>query len=315
MTVAVAFVLRALSALAGVVPWRWLRAVGAVLGWIAGSALRIRRTHVEAAMRAAGVSDVRTQASAMYRSLGTSAAELLHLAGSRARVVTQARIDEDSRAPWNAALGRGRGVVVAASHTGNWDLAACAIAGHVELLVVTKHLSVRSIDAFWQSIRASCGVGLVSSEGALDRAKAVLARGGAVAMMIDQVPRSRKHAIETEFLGRPAFVDRAPAVLAALRGAPLVVTASRREADGRHVLVVLDVLDPPSRPSREWVSFATRTATRALESFVRRHPDQWLWLHRRWKRLDRDDLGSTLGKPCPNPPIRSSLPAAASRAA
>ena len=51
-----AFVLRALSALAAAVPWRCLRAVGAVVGWIAGSAFRIRRAHVEAAMRAAGVS-------------------------------------------------------------------------------------------------------------------------------------------------------------------------------------------------------------------------------------------------------------------
>ena len=310
-----AFVLRALSALAAAIPWRWLRAAGAVVGWIAGSVLRVRRTHVESAMRAAGLRDVRVRTNAMYRSLGTSAVELLHLAGRGVAVGGQARIDEDSRERWSSALGRGRGVVVAASHTGNWDLAACAIARDVELLVVTKHLSVRSIDAFWQSMRASRGVGLASPEGALQRAAAVLARGGAVAMMIDQVPASRKHAIEAEFLGRRACVDRAPAVLAASRGAPLVVTASRREADGVHVLTVLDVIEPPPRRSMEWAVHATRAATRALEGFVRRHPDQWLWLHRRWKRLDPDDLGSTLRGPCPNPPTRSCSPAAASRAA
>jgi KDO2-lipid IV(A) lauroyltransferase len=134
-------------------------------------------------------------------------------------------------------------------------------------------------------------------------------------MMIDQVPASKKHAIEIEFLGRPAYVDRAPAVVAASRGAPLVIAASRREANGVHVLAVLDVVEPPTRPSKEWATQATRTATRALERFVRQHPDQWLWLHRRWKRLDPDDLGSTLRKPCPNPSTRSSSPAAASRAA
>jgi KDO2-lipid IV(A) lauroyltransferase len=260
--------------------------LGALLGWLAGSVLRIRRAHVETAMRVAGFARPSREARAMYAALGTSAIEFLWLALRGARVLDRVHIDGASRGPWQRALGQGRGVVVAASHTGNWDLAACAIAREGPLLVVTKHLSLRWLDRFWQSTRARLGVRLTDARGAMAQSREALRGGGAVAMMIDQVPSSPRHAVAGEFLGQACAVDRAPAALAASTGAPLVVAAARREEGGAHVLQVLEVLRPPRRPSRAWIDEATRSATRALDRFVRAHPDQWLWMHRRWKRMD-----------------------------
>jgi KDO2-lipid IV(A) lauroyltransferase len=280
-------------------------ALGALLGWLAGSVLRIRRGHVEASMRAAGIDAPARVARAFYRQLGMSAVEFLGLALRGRRALEHVEIEAASRARWREALALGRGVVVAASHTGNWDLAACAIARDVELLVVTKHLSVRWLDRFWQSTRSALGIRLSDAVGAIARARETLGRGGVVAMMIDQVPASKRHAVLVEFLGRPASADRAPAALAAVTGAPLVVATSRRDDGGKQVLEVLDVLVPPPRAARGWIDQATRAATRALDAFVRRHPSQWLWLHRRWKPM--------LAAPCRTTP--SSSPAAASRAA
>jgi KDO2-lipid IV(A) lauroyltransferase len=306
--------LRAVAALVGRLPWGALAALGAVLGWLAGSVLRVRRSHVREAMRAAGVDDVERVAGRMYRSLGTSAAEFLWLAGRGEAATPYAVIDPSSRARWREAIARGRGVVLAASHTGNWDLAACAMARDIELLVVTKRLSARSLDRFWQTARAARGIVLVDARGAMAHGLGALRRGGAVAMMIDQVP-DHPHSIDAEFLGRPARVDRAPATLAAAGGAPLVVAASRRDDGGGHLLHVLDVLVPPERPGRSWIDHATAVATGALDAFVRAHPSQWLWLHRRWKGFgvdrgpDAATLASSWGK------IRSSSPGARSKAA
>jgi KDO2-lipid IV(A) lauroyltransferase len=295
---------------------RLVRAVGWVLGWLAGSVLRVRRAHVEAAMRTAGVERASEQARGMYRALGISAMEFLWLAVSGRRALAHVRIADASRARWTEALSRGRGVVVAASHTGNWDLAACAVARDVELLVVTKRLSVRWLDRFWQATRAAQGVTLAGARGAMQRARRVLRRGGAVAMMIDQVPSAARHAVAVEFLGRTALVDRGPAALAASARAPLVVAAAARGPGGEQVLHVLDVLVPPERPSRSWIDDASAIATRALERFVLAHPTEWLWLHRRWKaldrRLDRPARAAMLGAPCTT---RSSSPGAPSRAA
>jgi KDO2-lipid IV(A) lauroyltransferase len=153
---------------------------------------------------------------------------------------------------------------------------------------------------------------LSGARGALRRARGVLGRGGAVAMMIDQVPARSSHAVDVDFLGRAALVDRAPAALAASARAPLVVAAARRGPGGVQVLHVLDVLVPPPRPGSAWVDAASATATRALDRFVRAYPAQWLWLHRRWKRLDRARGPGMLALPCTTP---SSSAAAPSRAA
>jgi Kdo2-lipid IVA lauroyltransferase/acyltransferase len=283
------WLLSALALLVGLLPWRALASLGRAVGWFAGSVLRVRRVQVEEAMTAAGVESAPRTAVAMYDALGRSALEFLWLARRGGELAPHVTMDPRSAARWRAALAAGRGVVIAASHTGNWDLAACAIAREVELLVVTKRLSVASIDRFWQSTRAREGVALAGAEGALARGREVLRRGGAVAMMIDQAPSSRRHAIGIEFLGRPALADRAPAALAAAARSPLVVAAARRAASGTHVLEVLRVIEPPpSMLARSWIAFATASASQALEAFVRAHPDQWLWLHRRWKHPDAD---------------------------
>jgi KDO2-lipid IV(A) lauroyltransferase len=280
------------------------RLVGALLGWLAGSVLRIRRAHVEGAMRAAGVAQPGRQARAMYRALGASLVEFLWMAARGPSALGIVEIEPASRVRWAQALSGGRGVVVAASHTGIWDLSACAIARETPLLVVTKRLSVRWLDRFWQSTRARLGVRLTEALGAVGRAREALRRGGAVAMMIDQVPAPGRRAVRVSFLGQPAHADRAPAAVAAAAGAPLVVAVGRRTESGRHVLVVLEVLTPPPRPGAAWIDDATRRATRELERFVLAHPDQWLWMHRRWKPM--------LGASCTTP---SSSQAEASRAA
>ncbi len=202
--------------------------LGGLLGWLAGSVLRIRRAHVEQSMRAAGVAQPARQARAMYRSLGIAVFEFLWMALRGRGALAGVRIEHGSQTLWEQALAGGRGVVVAASHTGNWDLSACAIARDVELLVVTKRLSAAWLDRFWQSTRAKLGVRLTGAAGALGRAREMLRRGGAVAMMIDQAPAA-SHAIPVTFLGQPAHADRAPAAVAATAGAPIVVAASRRD--------------------------------------------------------------------------------------
>jgi KDO2-lipid IV(A) lauroyltransferase len=312
------WLLRALAAIVGCLPWRALGALGRGVGWLAGSVLRIRRAHVEEAMVAAGVEEPARQARAMYAALGRSALEFLWLARRGEAAVGHVVVDPSAQAEWRAALAEGKGVVLAASHTGNWDLAACAMARDVELLVVTKRLSNASVDHFWQTTRAGRGVHLAGARGALGSARAVLRRGGAVAMMIDQVPASSRHAVEADFLGRPALADRGPAALAASTGAPLVVAAARYQGAGTHVLHVLQVITPPPRPTVAWIAEATVAATRALDGFVRAHPSQWLWMHRRWKRapeettVDRTARAARLGPRWSK--IPSSSPGAASRA-
>ena len=281
------------------VPFGDLSVFGEALGAFVGGALRVRRSHVEASMARAGVEAPADAARGMYRSLGTSALELLWLGGRLSNLARRSeakvrgpdrRVSDlrelasfDSNARAAIVEMRAHGAVLAASHTGNWDLTACAVASHVPLLVVTKHLSLGFVDVFWQSTRARYGVSLAPAKGAFERARSHVASRGAVAMMIDQVPMRRAHSLEVNFLGAPAWVDRAPATLAARTGTLFVVPAAHRREDGTQLVTVLDVMAPPARAGRAWIDYATARATSALESFVLAHPTEWLWMHRRWK--------------------------------
>jgi KDO2-lipid IV(A) lauroyltransferase len=292
-------VLGCLLAVVARIPLATLPWLGSMLGWFVGSVLRVRRDEVENAMKASAIARPAAQARAMYRSLGKSALEFIALSTPQAdRIIGRVHVDDGSRRCVADALAIGRGLVIAGTHTGNWDLAACAMARTVDLLVVTKHLRVRPLDRFWQATRAAHGVLLCDAKGALTQARRVLARGGAVAMMIDQVPDAPSRAAVVDFLGRGAMTDRAPAVLAAGSRAPLMLVAGRRDTEGAHRLCVLGLWLPPARPSRSWIDETTRAATRALEEFVREHPSEWLWLHRRWKQLDARACEAMLSPPC-----------------
>jgi KDO2-lipid IV(A) lauroyltransferase len=272
-------------------PWRVALFVGALIGFFAGSVLRIRRGHVEGTMRGAGISvaDKGWFAAQMYRSMGASLAELLWLVG-RGRWVrpsTLAAFDPASRAKLVKALGRGRGVVLATGHTGNWELAAAAIAEEWPLAIVAKPMRVGMVHRFIRGARESRGIIVLDPRGAIARGREVLRAGGSVGMMIDQVPDRRRHSIELDFLCGYCDVDRSPAALAASMGSPVVVCGAYRDDDRRHCLEVLAVIDPPDRRPRAWVNETTREATRALDRFVHKHPGEWMWLHRRWRRAPK----------------------------
>jgi KDO2-lipid IV(A) lauroyltransferase len=272
-------------------PWRVALAFGAFIGFLAGSVLRIRRAHVEGTMRGAGISvaDNGWFAGQMYRAMGASLAELLWLAGrgGLAKPSQLASLDAASRTKLKRALARGRGAVLATGHTGNWELAAAAIAEEWPLAIVAKPMHVAMVQRFIRRAREARGITVIEPRGAMAHARAMLRSGGLVAMMIDQVPDRRRHSIEIDFLCGYCDVDRSPAALAARMGAPLIVCGMFRDDDQRHCLEVLTVIDPPDRAPRSWVDDTTRESTRALDRFIHRYPREWMWLHHRWRRAPK----------------------------
>jgi KDO2-lipid IV(A) lauroyltransferase len=267
----------------------WL---GGALGFFAGSVLRIRRTVVENAMDRAGVRAPTTVAARMYRELGVGIFELLWLAAARARAredtIASVTIDDDAAKTLDEASARGP-VILFASHTGNWELAAGAAARLLStrgrrLVVVAKAMHERGVDAFLSRLRARLGIRVIAPRGAFSATRAALAAGDVVVMPIDQVPDRAAHGLPVRFLHETALADRAPATLAWRSRATVLVIAAERVGEG-HRVRLLETIRPPegrTRP-RAWVDATTILATSALESFVLRSPASWLWLHRRWR--------------------------------
>src|SRR5258706_1065822 len=187
-----------------------VRIFGAILAFVVGRLLAVRRTHVVAALETAGVSAPDRIADRMYRSLGMGMGELFGLTVAPRSSLDRIDLSHIERR-W---LESDRGVVILTAHTGNWDLLACAATRLVALTVVTKHLSIRFLDRIWQRLRATRGVKLVSQGRAAGGAGKALARGEVVAFMIDQTPERERATIVAPLLGRPARGDFAPAVIA-----------------------------------------------------------------------------------------------------
>jgi KDO2-lipid IV(A) lauroyltransferase len=244
--------------------------------------LRVRRAHVLAALRRAGVEAPDEVADAMYASLGRGVFELL-LSAALFRRRLAAEVEFGAGAEVLAKLReRGSGAVIATAHTGNWDLVGCAVARRAPLTIVTKHLRLGVVDRLWQWLRARCGARLVAAGLAAREGARALARGELVAMLVDQAPERTRAVLRIPFLGELADVDLAPALVALRARAPIVVAFPVRRAGG-HAFELVRVIEPPARPTRHWAERAMQQITADLEAFVRRHPEQWLWMHRRWK--------------------------------
>lgn len=255
-------------------------ALGGLLAFLVGDVLRVRRTHVERAMQRAGIPAPRSVARAMYRSLGRGLFELLGMSVRHERDLLAVRVPVSAIAELRAG---GRGAVIAVAHTGNWDLVACAVALHAPLTVVTKRLSIGFFDRLWQSARRARGVRLVQAGSAARPVREALLRGELVAMLVDQVPSQSRAVVRVPFLGAPALVDLSPALCALRARVPLVAAFPLREPDGQHSVAIAAIIDPPPRPSRRWAEEAMTEVTRKLETHVLDHPEQWLWMHRRWR--------------------------------
>ncbi|HMJ14520.1 MAG TPA: lysophospholipid acyltransferase family protein [Polyangiaceae bacterium] len=257
------------------------RLLGIALAFFVGRVLAVRRRHVLTALAHAQIADGARVADGMYRSLARGLFELLALGLRTPKSLGErVHIPDDVR----ALLEPGRGLVVATAHTGNWDLLACAAAQRIPLTVVTKRLSVSFLDRFWQRTRARYGVRWVSVGRVVETAQAALGRGEAVAMLIDQAPERVRARVVVTFLNQVAEVDLAPALVAMRARVPLALVVAERLAGGEQRARLLAHFEPPARPSRRWAEETMLQATRALEGHIRRCPEQWLWMHRRWKR-------------------------------
>lgn len=258
--------------------------LAALISFLAHRVARIRRRHVESSIRRARLPDA--TASAMFHELATSLLELLWVSRGWLAPTDVVHIPDDVVQRIGAARAKGP-VMLWCAHTSNWELLAMRAAALFPLALVVKTQGLGLADRFIQRERARAGLRTILPAGALAEARASFTRGEVVATVIDQVPASRTHGDAAMFLGAPALVDRAPAVLARRVGAHVFVIFASRDARGRVVAtLVMDLAPDVVTESAPKALMAHATA--ALEAHVRAHPSSWLWLHRRW-RMTLDD--------------------------
>lgn len=185
----------------------------------------------------------------------------------------------------------GRGVLVLTGHFGNWEVSTVAgIASYPEVRgrfhFVRRPIKPRWLDAWVTRRFHRAGFGVIGKRGSLDAIVQRLEAGDIVVFPFDQFA-GRPDGIDVEFFGQPVGTFKSLAILALATGAPVIPAASWREPGGTHVLRFEDALPAvDDDDTNEAIRRTTRGYNAALETLILRHPDQWWWVHRRFRRAN-----------------------------
>lgn len=279
-----AFLARGLATGLGSMDWRAAHAVGERLGDLArGLGLR-RRVAEDNLARAFPERDDAARAAilvAHYRELGrvvTEYARMPDLVAADGAPIVRAI---HGREHLEAARGLGRGVILLTGHYGNFELLGALLGRMHPVDFIVKPLSNPAMEAWLVDLRRRSGVGLLPIGSGVRGAFASLRANRWIAMVADQ--DARRHGVFVPFLGRPASTPTGPAELSMRTGAPIVMGFVTRQADGTLELEIQPALPRPDGDGPAAVLELTARHTAGLEQWVRRHPEMWFWLHRRWK--------------------------------
>jgi KDO2-lipid IV(A) lauroyltransferase len=225
----------------------------------------------------------------VYRHFFTLAIEIVHLP-RKLRVTTWKKyMVVKNKEVIVGELLAGRPVLIVTGHFGNWEMAGYLLgANGFKTYAIARALDNRFLDRFLLRFRQGTGQIILDKNRDFDRITTVLEEKGALATLADQDAGQRGEYVD--FFGRPASTHKSVALMALRYGATLIVTGARRVAEPMfYELEVADVIRPDEYAGQKNAVHAiTQRFTTAFENLVRSAPEQYLWLHRRWKHQPKE---------------------------
>jgi KDO2-lipid IV(A) lauroyltransferase len=176
----------------------------------------------------------------------------------------------------------GKGVILATSHSGNWELlgAADALNGFPIAAVAQKQTNV-SMDKFMNELRSCTGMHVTYKTGVKEMVS-LLTKGWGIGLLLDQ--DAQQHGVFVDFFGRPASTAQGAATLARMKGAPILPAFITSNGDGTHTILLSPPVWVTKTEDRDAdVLKTTQELTTIIETHIRAHPQEWFWLHNRWK--------------------------------
>lgn len=185
---------------------------------------------------------------------------------------------------FHRALAKGKGVLALTAHFSNWELLPIAAhLGRLPVRIVYRSLDTPFLDHFFRESRTRFGARTIPSRrGAMRQIYTELRRGYPVAMLMDQNVDWYEGAF-VDFFNRRACTNTGMALLALKSGAPVVPTFMIRTDRGFHVAFGPELPLIRTGDATKDVELNTEQYNRVIEMIVRKFPDQWFWVHQRWK--------------------------------
>jgi KDO2-lipid IV(A) lauroyltransferase len=282
----------ACSRLLGSLSWRGAQRAGKALGrlywWLGRRDRRRAFTHLEVAFPQWTSGERRTVARACFLHLGTTLAESLHLLEKDCSTVSQVvRIEGWERvAELRAAR---RPILILTAHCGNWELVGAGLnCRGLGMAAIVRGLDEPGMQRHVFALRSRFGTETIErgTPGAPRKLLQVFRGGRALAMLIDQ-DTGRVEGTWVPFFGRLAWTPVGAAKIALRQRAVVLPVFVERLTDGSHLLRIRPPLQLSTDPQ-----VTTARMTEAIEEQIRRRPEQWVWMHRRWRRRPESEEAS-----------------------
>jgi KDO2-lipid IV(A) lauroyltransferase len=243
---------------------------------------RIALANLQEAFPGRTAADCTVIAKAMFKHFGRLLLELLKYASLTSHDKL-ALVEWEGEERVRLAYAQGKGILFCTGHFGFWEQQALAHALKFEpMAVMARPLDNPKLHHLLEQIRVSNGNPVLYRHGAVRKALRLLAEGRGVGILIDQHMTS-PDAVYVDFFGRPAATTSTLAALAIRTGAPVIPLFAFPLPDGRYRMIYEHPVEPPSEDSPDAIREFTQRCTDVLEMHVRRHPELWLWMHRRWR--------------------------------
>ncbi|MCK9419399.1 MAG: lysophospholipid acyltransferase family protein [Nitrospirae bacterium] len=267
------------------VPYRVGVWAGGVLGFIAYYLLPRERnralTHLTLAFPEKERSWIRHTARGCFLHLGKCLLEVMLMTPRRLEQVIEFRGEEALR----AAIGIGKGVIYVTGHIGNWEIMGHAVAARYNLSVIAAPIEPEQVNDMIVGLRARMGVRTIlrSRPGASRELVRVFKENRIMGILIDQ--DTDVESAFVDFMGLRAWTPTAAASMALKFGAPVIFGYIQRTRDNKHAITVEGPLELVLTGDREKdIITTTAMLTKKIEDTIRRNPEQWVWMHRRWRR-------------------------------
>lgn len=286
------------SAIGRRIPLRAGRACGRALGSLAWAVARSERKkalrHMAIAFPGWDEAKRRDTVKAMFRHLGMSVFEIAWMPNMDVATRDRLTVIEGAE-PLLKLLDAGRGVVVFTAHCGNWEWMSYAVGlwGR-PTTVLQRERDAPEMNRYITEHRARSGVRTIDRGSAAAGRELIqsLRRGGILAFLIDQ--NLRTDSVQVPFFGRNALTPIGPAKLAIRTESIVVDILIERLPDGRHRLKVGEPME--TRRDDDPVALTARM-TAVIEAQIRRVPEQWVWMHDRWRDRPKWDVGQASARP------------------
>ncbi len=264
-------------------------AIAHLLGDFVFNTIKMRRTLVTGNLALTfpekSIAEITTIAGRVYRNQAENIIEMLRLPMIKTADDARQLLDVDGDNFLAKTIGQKRGGILVSAHFGNWELLGlCSGLLVAPLTIVVKPLKNSRIDRQINAWRTMHGNRIVYDWQALREGLRTLRNGGIVVMLGDQSDPGGS--FFTEFLGRRTSVFLGPAWLALKTGVPLFVAMCRRTGDGRYKVDTEEIAFSDLGTTKVDAEELARRYTNVLERYIYQYPEEWFWLHNRWKRSE-----------------------------